>query len=214
MPLTIFDTSGTAKVYAGVAAGVTAVKDRMEDIPAPLGDRFSLMIDPVWRSRFPDGWQSRLGPVLYPTFYNFDEGISESGGVNYADTDVVGRAEQIKSYVGSGNREIPLTFQFQAQGGSGRDGVETLNQEVVYPAKWLDALKHPYIREDISHPPPPVLLRLGSLLQARCIATDVTVTWKAPFHPTAMLPYAAEVSCTFTVVREVIGNYGHQTPQR
>ena len=35
---------------------------------------------------------------------------------NYADTEVVGRAEQYKTFVGATNRIYQLTFKFQAQG--------------------------------------------------------------------------------------------------
>lgn len=197
-----------------------SIGTKMNIVPS-MGDRFMLRIDPDWLAKYGEGvgkgWNSPLGSKLSITFYNFGEGIAENGGVNYSDAEVVGRAEQIKSYVGTNNREIPLTFQFMAQGqDSDSELSSVLTNEVLYPAKWLDALKHPYIdqKSGLSHPPPPVILTIGHLLCARCLATDVQVTWKEPFHPVTLIPYAAEVACTFTVVRSVIGNYQHTSQMR
>lgn len=214
-------TSALSNGYTDSMANSAPQGATMNIVPS-LGNRFMLQIDTDWLARYGQGvgkgWSSPLGSKLEITFYNFEDGIVESGSVNYADADIIGRAEQIKSYVGTGNREIPLTFQFQAQGAedSADDIVASLTREVLYPAKWLDALKHPYIDQQsgLSHPPPPVLLTVGGLLTARCLATDVQVTWKPPFHPVLLLPYAAEVTCTFTVVRSVIGNYQHNSQMR
>jgi hypothetical protein len=207
-------------------AGIVSAKppDMVMNVPPSMGDRFMLQIDRDWIAKFgyssdanaKVGWTSPLGTKLCITYYNFEDGIVESGGVNYSDADVIGRGEQIKTYVGTANREIPLTFQFQAQGSGNMDLADSLKNEVLYPAKWLDALKHPYIDEvsGLSHPPPPVLITIGSLICARCIATDVQITWKPPFHPVALLPYAAEVTCTFTVVRNAVTNYNHKTNAR
>lgn len=187
------------------------------NIVGSLGERFHLRIDPTWFAQVgggDDAWNSPMGRRLDVMFYDLEEGLEESAGVNYADSEIIGRAEGYKSYVGTANKEIPLAFKFQAQGGLGENLPSTLQQEVVDPARWLEALKYPYQSPSgVSFAPPRVLLFIGRLLRARCVATDVSIRWQAPFDPDTMLPYAAEVLCTFAVVREKITNYPFRDPR-
>ncbi len=90
-------------------------------IVTDLGELFTVRIDPTWRYRHL--WGSPLGQKLSATFFDFDDGISESASVDYCDTSVIGRAEQFKTYTGTGNREVTLAFKFRAQGlvGGGSD---------------------------------------------------------------------------------------------
>src|SRR3990172_3248209 len=86
--------------------------------------------------------------------------------------------------------------------------VGVLLAEVVNPAIWMEALKHPVVGTDgLSHGPPPILLTVGRLLTARCVVTQSTLNWKEPLDPDTLLPFAAEVQVTFTVVRtKILGN--------
>jgi len=139
-----------------------------------------------------------------------EEGITESLEANYADTDIVGRAEAYLTYTGTTNREIPLTFVFHAQfdpittspGFRGRTGPML---EVVHKARWLESLKNPVIdiKNRLSHAPPPVILNVGDLIRnARCVVTEANPHWLGPFEPGSMLPHGVEVSVTFRVVRK------------
>ena len=85
-------------------------------IAGPISDGVYLEIDPNWLDRHPGGWGSPLGAKLPFVFIDLEDGIEESGAVNYADFEIVGRAESYKSFVGAGNREFPLTFKFRVQG--------------------------------------------------------------------------------------------------
>ena len=83
------------------------------------GDLFTVRIDPTWRYR--SLWQSPIGDKLSVMFMDLDGGISEQASVNYADATVIGRAEGLKTYMQTGNREVTLVFKFRAQGLSGGD---------------------------------------------------------------------------------------------
>jgi hypothetical protein len=191
-------------------------------------------INPVVMEAFLE--QNPIGRKLSFAFLDFEAGISENAPPQYADTDVVGRAEQYKTYVGTANREYNLTFKFQAQGlgqnagtptasrdaaknaGNGPEGnraaakvtrtalATILEQEVVNPALWLDALQQPVVTPDgLSHAPPPVLVTVGRLIPtSRCIVLAAPPTWLQPFDPETLLPFAAEVGVTLTVVRKNI----------
>ena len=179
-------------------------------IARPIHDLVYIQIDPDWIAHHEGGWSSPLGDTLPFIFMDLEDGIEESGSVNYADFEVVGRAESYKSYIGAANKEFPLTFKFRAQGVDSDDLFTVLVDEVQNPALWLDALKYPYTGADgLSHAPPPCLLSLGELFFGRVIATDVQISWQAPFDANTFLPFGADVTCTFTRVREHIKNYSH-----
>lgn len=163
---------------------------------------------------------NKLGRKCEFTFIDLEEGIQESAGVNYADIDVIGRAEAFKNYVGTANREFSITFKFRAQGLVGDTLAASLNREVVLPAKWIDALKFPITDRSgsggtgISHAPPRCHLRIGQLFTGFVIVTDAQITWMHPFDPDTLLPHGADVSTTLTVVRRRIKNYDFTTGRR
>jgi hypothetical protein len=185
-------------------------------LPPPLRQLAKIIIDPQWPLlRFSTAWSSPLGRELPFTFFETESGIQENAGVNYADTEIVGRAEAYKSYISTGNKEVPLTFHFHAQGlDGGMDVRKVLDAEVVQPAKWLDALKYPAIINGVSHAPPPCLLMLGELLTLRVVATEVSVQWMEPFDPDTLLPHYAVVTCVFTGVHRRITGYRFNSPSR
>ncbi len=170
---------------------------------APLVDLVTLELDPTWdHIRL---WEHPLGHKLAFTYLDLESGLQETSQPTYGDTNVIGRAEFYKTYTGTSNREIPLTFQFQVQGVDTLDPAEAARREVVLPARFLDALKFPVFSVDaqISYAPPPCLLRIGRLLSARVLVTQADVTWNAPFDTATMLPHSATVAVTFTVVRRL-----------
>ena len=86
-------------------------------IVTDLGNLFTVRIDPSWK--YAGLWQSPIGPKLSVLFLDYDQGFVERSGVRYADTDIIGRSEQLKTYMGTDSREINLLFQFHVQGLSG-----------------------------------------------------------------------------------------------
>jgi len=179
-------------------------------IAAPLEDILVLEIDPLWTHIIP--WESVFGTqnTLTLTFLDLEQGIEEVATPNYTDSEVIGRAEGYKTYVGTGNKEIPLTFSFWAQGeiASGNDLTQIIRKEVIERARWIERLKFPFIDEaGVAHAPPPLRLTIGQLITQRVIVTDASIKWLAPFTPDEMLPHGCEISCTFTVVNRAIANY-------
>lgn len=167
-----------------------------------------LEIDPTWLAHNSGYPLSPMGEKLRFVFIDLEDGIEESAAVNYADFEIIGRAESYKSFIGSSNREFPLVFKFRAQGIDSADPATAIDAEVIQPALWLDSLKVPYTGQDgLSHAPPPCVLALGELFFSRVVATDVQISWQPPFEHETFLPHGADVTCTFTVVREHIKNY-------
>ena len=145
-------------------------------------------------------------------FVNLEDGIQESAVPNWSETQVVGRAESFVSYTGGTNREIPLTFRFHAQMGAPEQGnAQALTgagpvPEVVYPARWLDALQQNVVRNGLAYAPPSLILQIGDLLLTRCVMQSANITWESPFEPATMLPHGASVECTFKVTRIAVRN--------
>jgi hypothetical protein len=221
---------------AVVSVATTATGPRTAASPARGGSNADAIVQPIpnfymeiaqdWPYR--QQWIARaalegLSGRINATFFDNDAGINETVGVNYADTNVIGRAEQYKQYVGTNNREVQLTLQFRAQGaptgsGTGFTTRDWLIQEVQNPVRWLDSLRFPYITENggsrIAHAPPPIMLYIGELIAMRCLLTDAPIQWIGPWDTETLLPFGADVSCVFTAVSTEVSNYGFSGPHR
>lgn len=177
-------------------------------VDAALRDRLTIQIDPTWPWR--NLWDHPLGPRLDRiTYVDWESGVQENASPNYADTDVVGRAELYKNWISTSNREITITFKFRVQDA----GRAAINNEVIYPARFLDKLKYPVYDPgaELQYAPPPVLLRIGELLHVRAVVTNADITWMEPFEPDTLLPHGADVPCTFQVVRKQNNDMGYRT---
>lgn len=180
---------------------------------AALAGRFTLRIDPNWPHQ--KLWRHPMGSLLAFTYVDWSGGLQETANVNYAPTEVPGRAESYQSYTGTDSREIQITFNFQVQGQSGGSLSDALMREVVWPARFLDALKYPVFSTDQerSYRPPPCILRVGELLTARVIVTTADITWGGSegtiLDPDTLLPQSATVSTTFRVVRRAKSDLGY-----
>lgn len=165
-------------------------------VDTPLtSSQISLRIDPAYAHA--DLWKHPQGNSLTITYVNLEEGIQETSSPNYSDSEVVGRAEAYKVFTGTSNKEIQLTFKFQSYDHA------KVKEDVIYPARFLDALKYPLVSGELAYPPPPCLLKIGTLLMARVVITAADITWEAPFDVETLEPHAASVPVTFTVVRRV-----------
>lgn len=168
-----------------------------------LGDRCYVQIDPTWEYR--NLWQHPQGQVLRFRYVDFEQGPEESVTPNYADTDVIARAEPYKAFVGLPSREINLNFTFMMQNG------DPLS-EVVFPARFLDALKYPVYDEtqDLQFEPPPCVLKVGTLFFGRVILTGGDLAWKGPVDVDTLLPHQCEFNATFSVVRKQQPDLGYR----
>lgn len=170
-----------------------------DQLPSTL---FTLEIDPTWPHLHL--WKHPFGRKLSITFFDSESGITETTVAAYDDVRVLGRAEMYKTFMNTTNREIPMTFRFQAQGvGDIGDQDLASQNEVVLPCRFLDALKEPVYDESqqLSFAPPPLLMKFGSLFFARCVMLNGSPTWEPPFIPSSLLPLRATYPATFVIVR-------------
>lgn len=167
-------------------------------VDATFGNLAFLTLDPALDPGVRALWRHPHGEVLWFTYVDFEQGIGESVAPNYSDTDVIGRAEPFKAFVGLPSREITLNFTFQVQTGD-------LEHEVVLPGRFLDALKYPLYstQQNRSYPPPVCLLKIGELLTARVVLTGGDPLWKGPVDLDTLLPHTCEFQATFAVVRRI-----------
>lgn len=209
-----------------------------------LGNLFSISIDALWpyADYWASPIGRSLSAIFFDSNETI---FTESASVQYTSVDIIGRAEPIQVWMGTDAREISFTFKFRAQGKLGTDigqqvggsnltginpntlrnnpGVktatdniaETIESEVIQPAKFLMALGMPIIDESgIAHGPPPVRINVGRLLAMRAILKDCQVTWEGPIDPDTMLPHGASVQCTFSSVSRTVGNFNFNGPWR
>jgi hypothetical protein len=167
-----------------------------------LGDRMTITIDPAWPHI--SLWASPLGRTLRVTFIDFAAGVQENAAPNYTNTEVVGRAEAYKAFLNTQNRQIQVPFRFRAQGQVSADPRTAIEQEVVQPARFLDALKYPVHdpNQNLSFAPPPVIVKFGELFVARCVVTGGDLNWIFdPMEPDTLLPHGCDFNAQFEVVR-------------
>jgi hypothetical protein len=179
----------------------------------------NLYIDPAWK--YATDWGNAAQPIGGNfnnfTFPELDDGITEECAANYATTDIIGRAEAFKTYIGTGNRQVSLLIKFFAQGLGVNAGnyYAALQQEVQQPVRWLDSLKFPFTDSSgVSHGPPPCILMIGQLLFLRVIIEQATIRWMPGWDTNTMLAHAAEVQLQMTAVTPSLGNYQYTGPGR
>lgn len=189
------------------------VDANVPDAGLPISDMF-MEVDDAWLAEHPNvsdvyGWRLEF------QFIDNESGFVETSAPMYSDLDVIGRAEPYRTFAGTGVREMTFVLQFAAQG-LGVPGEQIsptvardiINEEVIQPVRFLDAMKYPVedTEVQISYAPPPVYLQLGELFQARCVVQNAVATWRYPVDPISKLPMYADVPVTFAVVRRVPSN--------
>ena len=166
-----------------------------------LGDRLTIAVDPNWENiRL---WQHPFGSVLSLTFVDFEAGITESMSPNYVNTEVTGRAEAYRVWINNPNKFVSFMIRFRAQGLDGQVGEQAILDEVVLPARFLEALKNPVfdVSRGITYAPPPVLVKIGRLLTIRGVLSSGDPQWTAPVDPDTLLPYGCDFQVSFAVTR-------------
>lgn len=144
-------------------------------------------------------WLNPLGVILRVNYFNGEEPFSEQSQTNYARIDVVGRGENYLNWIGTDNVRIPVQFNFRVQG----SGNEAIYREVIYPARFLAALKHPLYdpATTLSYAPPTCILSIGRMLTARVILESGDIQWQGPIEPRTLLAHGAIFSAQFAIVR-------------
>lgn len=130
--------------------------------------------------------------------------FSDSVSAEYNTMSVIGRSENYQIYSQTGNRSIPLTLKFIAQGTYGNTA-DAIVREVKEKADWFRALAYPTYRWGRAFPPPVVLLHFGRMYSSqgipiRGIVTDPNITYcddESPIHEENLAPYSALCDLTF-----------------
>ena len=132
-------------------------------------------------------------------FFDTSRGITESSRPSYSTVSVLGRLEDIMVYTGATTRTVPMQFHFQVQGTQFTNINDACMNEVISPARWLDALKYPVTSATgIIYNPPTVILFIGKLLTMRALVTSCNITWESPYTPDNLYPTSATVDCVFS----------------
>jgi hypothetical protein len=191
----------------------------LQAVVPPLTALLNLYIDPTWK--YATDWGNAAQPIGGNfnnfTFPDLEDGLTEESTANYATTDIVGRAEAFKTFVGTSNRQVGLLIKFFAQGLGVNAGnyYAALQKEVQQPVRWLDSLKFPFTDSSgVSHGPPPCILMIGQLLFMRVIIEQATIKWMPGWDTNTMLAHAAEVQLQMTAVTPILGNYQFTGPAR
>jgi hypothetical protein len=131
--------------------------------------------------------------------------VETNQDVNYAQLTVMGREGSFYVYQSTANMQVDLTCHFVAgdPDDTGNADDNEAPRRVVEKVQWLVDLKRPMVHGNLSYPPPPVYVSIGSLITFRALATSVQPRWMAPWQPTARLPMGADVACQFTMLHEV-----------
>ena len=139
-------------------------------------------------------------------FTYWPEEITDSVAPNWEQVEVLGRAEPYHIYANTGARTIPVEFTFFAQGSFTRfENISgAIEQEVLSKVRFLRSLAYPLLGSDgLIRRPATCRLKLGGIADIRVIMADAPeVTYSGPWEPDDVLPYQAQVSCTFTEVRK------------
>lgn len=194
-------THGRSALNSSFLPGMYAVRGFPGQRVALEGNTSYLPVSVKIDERVAPAWAEAMGTKTVDMVAQFVEldGLQEHANPQYTPIAVIGRVENILVYAGGTNREITLPFRFQAERQSDIENVR-------FRALWLDALKMPWIGStDISNPPPPVVVTIGTHLTMRALVTSCVITWIGPYIPGTLEPMGANVDVTFTSV--YAGNY-------
>ena len=99
--------------------------------------------------------------------------FSDEAQANWSEQSAMGRSEPWQAYSDTSARRITFEIQLQAEG----DPLE----DVVKPARWLQALQYPIYFNNVIYRPPIVYLVWGDLLTMRAFCNQSSVTYNAPW---------------------------------
>jgi hypothetical protein len=122
-------------------------------------------------------------------------------------------------FQGLRSREVTCVFHLIAEAKiSDVTGAHDGRDQVLHPYHWLQSVALPFYVARIRYSPPPVLLRIGELLQMRAVVTSVASKWVGPWSATDQqgnpldgsrgraFPHQLDVSATFSSVSPKFSN--------
>lgn len=122
-------------------------------------------------------------------------GVAESTEVRYGTVSTLGRPQDFKTFVGVGSREVSMSIRLHAHGGD-------YDNEIRYPALFIESLKFPVVDGGISYPPPPVFVSMGRVIYMRAVVTSANIAWGPTWTNDGgvLTPDCATVTVGFTQV--------------
>lgn len=119
-------------------------------------------------------------PSIGVRFQLWPDSIEDSKSVNWTDIGVIGRSEPIQAYHSSSAQKFAFTLMFVASA-DGSDGGTT--DEMIAKVDFLKSLTYPRkVKAGYTTHPPTVWLVVGTLLNCRCVVSEVSATWTGPWE--------------------------------
>ena len=139
-------------------------------------------------------------------FSYLQDNFTESKAANYSATQVLGRSEPIRGYLGSTARALNLQLMIPVEGDRPPTQVGTSSSmETVFKRKsevvdFIRSLVYPHYSaetQNMTYPPPRVLVIFGSWFSMLGIVTNYSMTHRSPWASQGnMMPYVTEVTLT------------------
>jgi hypothetical protein len=130
------------------------------------------------------------------------EDFSTSVQANWDTVEVIGRSHPYHIYGSTGAKEIDIKFQFFAEGNRTASIRQAIDDEVMSNIRFLESLAYP-IRtfEGLVSRPATCILKIGDIITERVILEGgANPTYMGPWLDQPLLPYQAEMDCTFVTV--------------
>jgi len=141
-----------------------------------------------------DNTEERLEFQLVP-----DE-IAWNKAAEYASVPILGRSEPIRVYSSSTTKIFNLTLGFMASVDGGDDGVP--ESEIDGRVRWCESLVYPEVKGGVYLPTPTVIFVFGTLIDVRCVCTNVAPVIKGPWTTPDLTSYHAIISLTLEEVSD------------
>lgn len=138
-------------------------------------------------------------------FTYLQDNFTESKAANYSATQVLGRSEPVRGYLGSSARALNLQLMVPVDGDRPTPPKTTDNIDEILSRKsevidFLRSLVYPHYSaetQNMVNPPPRVLVIFGSWFSMLGIVTNYSMTHRSPWAPYGnMMPFITEVSLT------------------
>lgn len=198
------------------------------DLPDPTMSNVRITIDPFWLALplVPGGsshtrgdiWKSQWGisgnqvPTDVVTLYCdiATRGLQEQQQPNYAGEAIIGRAEPFLTWMSNGEESFALNLSYAQQtqsdaSASWSPGSDPHFTNVMFMGRWLQALTKPLYDnipgDDQTVEPPVLIVTIGLLKVARCVARSCSLTWGEAFDPGTMVPKCVNAAMAFSVQR-------------
>jgi hypothetical protein len=110
-------------------------------------------------------------------FQLMPEGISESKSAMYNEVPIIGRSLPLIGYASSTSRMVNISLRFVSLNKEGKYSPKWVEERV----RWLESKVYPRYENNLTYPPPRLLLVVGKALSMQCVMTSYNTTWMSPW---------------------------------